>query len=151
MPRPPRPSNGFTLVELLVVLFILGLAAGAVALTLPAGNAHVQDEAEAFAGKVAALRDRAILEGRPVGVWVQPSGYGFEAREDRNWVPLEDPPFAAAVNWQHGVTARTGGSPRIQLRFDNVGMPSTPARIDLTDGDSNAAVEIAANGDVKAL
>ncbi|WP_265528076.1 GspH/FimT family protein [Sphingomicrobium marinum] len=145
------PRNGFTLVELLVVLVILGLAAGAVALTLPTGDDRVRGEATAFAGKVAALRDRAILEGRPAGLWVQPSGYGFEVREEGAWVPLETAPFAAAVNWRSGVVAQTGGSPRIQLRFDNVGMPSTPARIDLTDGENNAAVEIAANGDVKAL
>ena len=143
--------NGFTLVELLVVLFILGLAAGAVALTIPTGDDRVRSEATSFAGKVAALRDRAILEGRPGGVWVQPSGYGFEARAENAWVPLEDAPFAAADNWRSGVVANTGSSPRIQLRFDNVGMPSTPARIELSDGENSAAVEIAANGDVKAL
>lgn len=143
--------NGFTLVELLVVLFILGLAAGAVALTIPTGSQDVRNEATAFAGKVAALRDRAILEGRPVGLWVQPSGYGFEAREDGAWLPLEESPFAAAASWKNGVVAQTGSAPRIEIRFDNVGMPSTPARIELTDGDDNAAVEIAANGDVKAL
>ena len=88
--------NGFTLIELLVVLVIIGLAAGAVALTIPGGEDKVRADATELASRIAAIRDRAIVEGRPLGIWIAPSGYGFEARGDEEWEAYGAEPFAAA-------------------------------------------------------
>ncbi|MBB3764899.1 GspH/FimT family protein [Sphingomicrobium lutaoense] len=147
-------KNGFTLVELLVVLVILGLAAGAVALMLPSGGDKVRGEATMLAGRIAALRDRAIVEGRPLGIWIAPTGFGFEARGEDGWEPVTRPPFDDAAPWRGGVVAATGNAERILVRFNSVGMPAAPAVIHLEEqGDPPvyAAVEVAANGDVKAL
>lgn len=146
--------NGFTLIELLVVLVILGLAAGAVALSMPSGDDKVRAEATMLAGRIAALRDRAIVEGRPLGIWAASTGYGFEARGDEGWEPMTTPPFDDAAPWRSGVAAATGSAERILVRFNSVGMPAAPAVITLEgtgDNPHRAAVEVAANGDVKAL
>lgn len=142
--------NGFTLIELLVVLVILGLAAGAVALTIPAGEDKVKADATQLAGRIAAIRDRAIVEGRPLGIWVTPTGYGFEARGDEEWEAYGADPFEAD-NWRSDVIADTSGAERMVVRFNSVGMPAAPAVITLRGPeDSWRQVEVAASGDVKA-
>ena len=91
---PPRDKlgedlrNGFTLIELMVVLFIIGLVAGAVVLSLPGDSAALSEDADRFAARVAAARDEAVVSARPIAVWIAPSGYGFDTRQDRQWVPL---------------------------------------------------------------
>ena len=59
--------RGFTLVELMVVLALVGLAAAAVVLTMPPPDGGTRSEATRFAARVAALRDRAAVtpEGGP--------------------------------------------------------------------------------------
>ena len=53
--RTRRAPNGFTLVELMVVLAIMALAATAVVLTIPGEERTVRSEAD----RLAALRDEA--------------------------------------------------------------------------------------------
>ena len=55
--NPNRRRNGFTLVELMVVLFIIGLAATAVVLAVPEQGGSLQAEAERFAARAKAARD----------------------------------------------------------------------------------------------
>src|SRR3546814_15820916 len=83
--RPPR--NGFTLVELMVVLAILALAAAAVVLTIPGEERHVRSEADRLAARLAAARDIAVIEGRSVAVDLAPSGYGFARSVAGAWQP----------------------------------------------------------------
>lgn len=142
--------NGFTLIELLVVLVILGLAAGAVALAIPGGDDKVRADATQLAGRIAAVRDRAIVEGRPIGIWIAPGGYGFEFRGEEQWEPYSSEPFTAA-GWRSEVSADTAGAERIVIRFNSVGMPAAPALITLRGPDDSwRQVEVAASGDVKA-
>ena len=85
----PRPrANGFTLVELMVVLAIMALAATAVVLTMPGEERTVRSEADRLAARLAAARDVAVIEGRSVAVNFAPSGYGFERRIAGEWQPL---------------------------------------------------------------
>ena len=84
-----RPhANGFTLVELMVVLAIMALAATAVVLTIPGEERSVRSEADRLAARLAAARDVAVIEGRSVAVHFAPSGYGFERRVSGEWQPL---------------------------------------------------------------
>lgn len=142
--------NGFTLIELLVVLVILGLAAGAVALTIPNGEDKVTADATELAGRIAAIRDRAIVEGRPLGIAIAATGYSFEARGNDTWEPYAAEPFSAET-WRSDVVADIAGAERLTIRFNSVGMPAAPAVITLRGPDESwRQVEIAASGDVKA-
>src|SRR3546814_5097889 len=74
------PQSGFTLVELLVVVAIIGFVSAAVVLAMPDPRGRVIDDADRFAALVAAASDEAVTTARPMGVWVSPSGYGFLRR-----------------------------------------------------------------------
>ena len=63
-------QSGFTLVELMVALALMALAATAVILTIRPGSGDAQAQAARFAARAAAIRDRAVIEQRSYGLWV---------------------------------------------------------------------------------
>ena len=139
-------ANGFTLVELLVVVTVMALLATGVVLTMPASGAGARDAAGRFAARVAAARDTAVLTGRPTGLWVSPSGYGFEQLRGAEWRPVDAKPLAQE-DWGRGVQAGVRGQARV--RFDSVGLPDRELEVRLAQGTRIATVRIAADGDVE--
>lgn len=148
-PRPcgARDERGFTLVELMIVLVIIGLASAVVVLTLPAANGGARAEAITFAARAAALRDRAVVEGRTMGLWATASGYGFERREGGQWAPLTDRTLARD-DWRRGTAVSIDGGNQGRLSFDRVGLPDAPMTLEFTAGGSVAKVVINAGGEV---
>lgn len=141
-------ERGFTLIELMVVLLIVGLAAGAVMLSMPDPRGRLSDEAERFAARAAAARDLAILEGRPVAVRVTARGYAFDRRQAGAWVPLSDKSFASHP-WNTGTAALVGQGGTIRAAFDATGQPSAPAMITLARPGEQIRISIAADGGVR--
>ncbi|WP_205480151.1 GspH/FimT family pseudopilin [Sphingomonas arenae] len=139
-------QQGFTLVELLVVITVMALLATGVVMTLPASGAGTRDAAGRFAARVAAARDTAVLTGRPTGLWVSPSGYGFEQLRGTEWQPVDAPPLAQA-DWGRDVEAAVQRQAR--LRFDSIGLPDRALEVRLVSGTRLATVRIGSNGDVE--
>ncbi len=155
--------NGFTLIELMVTLFIIGLVAGAVVLSLPGDSAALSEDADRFAARVAAARDEAVVSARPIAVWIAPSGYGFDARQDRQWVPLNARALANR-DWKPGTVAQIEGeaaeqaaSPgtdpaaapsRARFWFDSTGLPNMPVTVLLSRGANSDRIVISATGEV---
>jgi general secretion pathway protein H len=144
----PDSERGFTLVELMVVIFIIGLATTAVVITARAPDRGARDEAEQLAARIAALRDHAILQSRTMAVWVRPSGYGFETRSAGSWTPLSQAPFATE-SWRNGTAVQMGGARQMRVAFDSTGLPSNAASIGIRRGDAVVTVNLAATGDVR--
>jgi general secretion pathway protein H len=135
---PSRRSaqQGFTLVELMVVIVIISLAASVVVLSMPDPGGGVAAEAERFAARAKAARDLAIVEARPAAIQVDSSGYQVTRRVRGQWQAGE------RVDWERG-TAASGG----ETRFDATGL-ARPASLLLTRGDRQASVEIRGDGTV---
>lgn len=91
-PRDSR-SPGFSLVELLVVLVIMGLVGSAVLLTVPAPDARLVAQAERLASHLARAREEAIMRNQPVALRVDAAGYGFTVRRSGQWDALAQAPF----------------------------------------------------------
>jgi general secretion pathway protein H len=146
--RPERHPRGFTLVELMVVLAVLALAATVVILTIPGNNARVTDEADRLAVRIAALRDLAIVEGRPMALVVSPSGYAFEKREQNGWVALPGRGFDRH-DWPRNVrlTEPAGAAP-LRVTFDTIGMTSARTTLTIGDDDVTARLTVSATGEV---
>lgn len=146
IPTDRRNSpNGFTLVEMMVVIFLLGLASAAVILTLPGSDSAARKEAERLAARIAAARDEAVLQSRPVAVWVRTSGYGFEQRLGGRWEPHPGTPFRPR-NFSDGT--RIMGNNQQRIAFDATGLPSSAARIELANDQARARIVVTASGDV---
>jgi len=78
-------QRGVTLVEVLLALAIVGLAASVVVLNSPPSDRQVRREAERFAARLAAAQDEALLSGRPVGLDPAAGGYRFLRYADDEW------------------------------------------------------------------
>lgn len=141
-------ERGFTLVELMVVIFIIGIASAAVVMTARSPDGGARDEAEQLAARIAALRDQAILQSRTMAVWVRPSGYGFETRSAGTWKPLSEAPFATN-DWRRGTSVQIDGTRQMRVAFDSTGLPSNAASIGIKRGDAVVTVNLAATGDVR--
>ena len=89
-----RRSTGFSLVELMVVLVIMGLVGTAVLLTAPAPEARLVAQAEQLAAHLARAREEAIISNRSVALRVHDQGYGFSVRRAGKWEPLGPAAFA---------------------------------------------------------
>lgn len=143
-------ERGFTLVELMVVVTIIGLAAAVVAFVAPDPRGRVLDEGLRLAARVRAARDIAVVEGRPVSLWVTSGGYGFDRRVAGAWSPVAEKPLRVE-RWSEGTRAvvpqATG---RTRVVFDPTGIADRPADIRLERGDAAALVTIAADGEARA-
>jgi general secretion pathway protein H len=146
---PTTRASGFTLVELMVVLAILALAATAVVMTMPGEERGVRGEADRLAARLAAARDVAVIEGRSVAVHFAPSGYGFERRVEGAWQPLPGRAFAQRA-WPQGVRfAARGGQDRARILFDRIGTSPTPQALTLTGGDAREIIGVSATGEIR--
>lgn len=141
-------TSGFTLVELMVVLAIMALAATAVVLTIPGEERTVRSEADRLAARLAAARDIAVIEGRSVAVNFAPSGYGFERRIDGTWQPLPGRAFEQRA-WPTDVRFdAANGRGAARILFDRVGTSPTPQALVLSGGTARETVRVSAVGEV---
>ncbi len=106
----------------------------------------MRQDADRFAARVAAARDDAVLQSRPVAVWVSPSAYGFARRSGGQWQPVEDKPFATTP-WRDGVSALTGGG-QVRIAFDGTGATSDPVALTLVREGRQVGVTVDASGKV---
>ncbi len=90
MTLPPRLAlrrlRGFTLVEIMVVMVIIGITLGLVSLNaIPSPQQHLQAEAKRIALLLQLARDEAIVRNRLVAFEAEPDGYRFLVRNESRW------------------------------------------------------------------
>jgi general secretion pathway protein H len=139
-------ENGFTLVELLIVVAMIGLLSAAVIIAMPDPRGSLTAEAERFAARAKAVRDRAIIDSRAMSIRVTAIGYGFDRRTDGEWEPLRSAPFVDQL-WAEGVRAAIGASDAARIVFDSTGQ-AEPASIMLARDGEQVNVSIAQDGGI---
>ena len=148
--RTPRcvRSAGFTLVELLAVLAVIGMAGAAVALTLPADSGVLDREAAQFGARLVRAQEEAILGTRAIEVTATSAGYGFTRQDFDRWQPLEERPFGNVL-WTEGTAARMPrGQEQVSFHFDPDGAASEQS-LTLVRGASARRVAVDTAGKVQ--
>jgi general secretion pathway protein H len=83
-------SRGFTLLELLVVLVIVGITLGAVSFNaMPSKRQMLQNDAQRIALLLQLARDEAIVRNRPIAFEAEADRYRFLLFEDNKWQALQ--------------------------------------------------------------
>lgn len=139
-----RRDRGFTLVEVMVTLLLVGLVTGGVLLTLPSGGAHLAREAEQLGARIKQAQREAMLTNRAVELVVGSDGSHFRVRRTGRWQPLADGPFERRP-WTQGVRVVLQAS---GVRFDPSGA-TDPAIIRLSAGERAMELTVDAQGAVR--
>ena len=147
--------RGFTLVEMLVVLVIMGLLASTVVLTWPARGA-LREDAVAFAARTALAAQESILSGKTMGLDVTPAGYAFYRMEEGVWREADGNRAFRRHAWRDGVVPHlrrdgfTAGRRRVgddavapSVVFDPTGLVSA---FSVTLAEKGARVVVTADG-----
>ena len=120
VPRPTSAARGFSLIELLVVLFVLSLFSSLVVISIGDNfSRQLRSEAERFQQLLAAAADESLYSASDWGFLLAEGGYiplRFNALE-RYWQPLEAPVWQAysldetmAIRWSiEGFSSREEG------------------------------------------
>ena len=108
---------GFTLVELMVVIVIIGLMSAVVVLNMPSPTSDLEKESERFAARLRLAAEESILAGELTGVEITPEGYQFVIYRRGRWLPLDLP----GGQWPEGAILRLS---RDNLPVDLAGDPS---------------------------
>ncbi|MEG3175011.1 GspH/FimT family pseudopilin [Sphingomonas sp. RB3P16] len=142
-------ERGFTLIELMVVVTIIGLASAAVVFALPDPRGRLVDEATRFAARTSAARDLAVVGAKPISVWVSQGGYGFDERSGGAWVAMGEKPLRV-TQWGKGTHAvPTGDGTRDRILFDSTGSTDRPLDVTLERSGQRVVVHVGSDGKVR--
>jgi general secretion pathway protein H len=130
------PIRGFTLIEMLVVLMIIGLFAGLVGtITQPDGRAVLKLEAERLSQLLDFAATEARLSGKSIAWTAEESGYRFwRAGEDAAWTEVRDSDLLRARTLPQGVAVA-------DFRVENM-RPQGGMRLEFTPQGSPLAFSI---------
>jgi general secretion pathway protein H len=85
-----RRERGFTLIELMVVMVIIGVTLGLVTLNaMPSQQQSLQQEAQRIALLLQLARDEAIVRNQQIAFEAGQESYRFLVRNERQWDPVE--------------------------------------------------------------
>lgn len=85
-----RPTSGFTLIEVLVVLIIIGVVASFAVLST--GQRHplqrLHEESKRVLALIELAAEEAVMRNQQLGLCIFPGGYGFSELQQERWQGL---------------------------------------------------------------
>lgn len=145
-PRHTHGQAGFSLVEMLVVLVVVGLVSSVVLLNARPSRPGLAEEADRFARTLAEARDTALIGNRPVLVEVTPDGHALRRRTGDGW---SQPASGEAVSWETGASVQAEGRRfPLAILFDPMGLSDALTLTIYRDGRSET-VELDGTGSVR--
>jgi general secretion pathway protein H len=147
---PLRRAPGFTLLEMLVVIAVIGLmtAAAILSLRVLGGDDPAKRSAQQLQQKLLAARDLAELEQRAVGLYINQDGYEFFAYSVRwgAWRPISNRALSPE-QWPEGVEVDLFIEGRVALIDDSPESPVSDTVASETPREPLPQLGVAANGE----
>ena len=89
MRRVLHPDGGFSLVEIMVALFIMALASAMVVMVMPSRPNALNTEADQFEVVLSRTLDQAITRGQAQGIRFEDNTYSVYTRINGRWLPVQ--------------------------------------------------------------
>lgn len=99
----PFKTKGFTLLELLVVIVVLSIAAGMIVVKgTPGDSNYLESDARKLSQLLRIAQQEALLKSKDIRFVAGEQGYAFEEFTGSRWVPVKSEPMLRARQWDHG-------------------------------------------------
>ncbi|MEM5517711.1 prepilin-type N-terminal cleavage/methylation domain-containing protein [Henriciella sp. AS95] len=146
-----RCETGFTLVEVLLVVFIMSLITGVAVLTLPEREDPYEKTLAEVQQTISAIRDRSILTGEVLGVSIHDDRVSIVSWTGTEWQPtgragFDLPPNAELEIVRERGARRSSDGPSV-IVFNPLGV-TEPVRLDLRAGPLTFALKLTEDGDL---
>ena len=144
-----RAEGGFTLVELLTVIFIIGLTGSLVVFTIPTRSSPAERTLSVLTQDIQQVSDRALLSGRVYAIDLIEDGYQVKVWQDGSWRTAG----RSSTGRQDVMDIRLRGrasdtdDARPELVFDPTGV-NDPVELEVRAGGDRFIVTISPDGKV---
>lgn len=92
-----RTATGFTLLEVLVVVFLIGIVLSLAVLSVGHNEDRaLKDEARRLAALIELARQESIVESLEMALAIDDRAYSFQMFDGQNWLPVADDPILRA-------------------------------------------------------
>lgn len=144
-----RSERGMTLVEVMMVIFLIGLTSSIVVFTMPERVKPIEKAADRLTRDVRMAADRAILTGRVQGIDLLEDGYARVEWQNEDWVVLRGA-GSQREDAQIRILNTGGGADEAQpeLIFDPTGV-NEAFDLELMNKGERLILTLAADGEIR--
>lgn len=150
MPTSATGHNraGFTLVELLVAMAVIGLATAVAVITWPREDGAARQTAERLAARIKMASHQSVLTGKPHGLSLAAGGAVFMQRDRAGWRLVSAAEQPRSMQWPSGIAValERPAAPEADRGGDGVDARAPMVVFDPLGGSDVFAVSVSAPG-----